>query len=123
MSTETPETTWKGPWSYTGTREDAEKLAIARQRMASESPLTICPRWDELTEHEREMSVLEAANWLTAMRQAGMLPAEAVRPASMEQLVAAPATCEHAALRPRCGRDFNGRCVMCCAHYHFVSED
>lgn len=33
------------------------------------------------------------------------------------------ATCEHAALRPRCKRDREGRCVMCCAHYHFFSED
>lgn len=33
------------------------------------------------------------------------------------------ATCEHAALRPRCLYDADGRCVMCCGHYHRFSED
>lgn len=35
-----------------------------------------------------------------------------------------PATCEHAASRPRCRRDREGRCIMCCAHSHFpIHED
>jgi hypothetical protein len=32
------------------------------------------------------------------------------------------ATCEHAARQPRCKRDREGRCLMCCAHYHFRED-
>jgi hypothetical protein len=64
-----PETCWQPPWSYTGTHAEAVALAMERQRMASEGPLSSCPRWAELTQHERDMSVLAAANWLTALRR------------------------------------------------------
>lgn len=32
------------------------------------------------------------------------------------------ATCEHVDLQPRCKRDREGRCLMCCAHYHFRED-
>lgn len=28
-------------------------------------------------------------------------------------------TCEHVGRQPRCKRDREGRCLMCCGHYHF----
>lgn len=74
----TTETTWQPPLGYTGTRQDAEKLAIARQQMAYENSLAPRPQWEELTPHQREMSILDAANMLTAMRRAGLLTAEPI---------------------------------------------
>lgn len=61
-------TTQDLPFTYTGAYETAEKLAKERQLMAHEG--TLLPMWEELTNHERTISVLEAANYLTALDRA-----------------------------------------------------
>lgn len=43
-------------------------LAQERQRMAHNGTGYV-PPWDELTDHEREMSTIEAGHWLTALRR------------------------------------------------------
>lgn len=65
----TPETRWHAPDGYEGTHAEALALAMERQRMADENPFSPPMPWESLTEHEREMSVLGAANYLTALRR------------------------------------------------------
>jgi hypothetical protein len=56
---------------------DAERLARARHRLAADSPFNPVPPWEHLTDHERELSILDAANYLKALDDAGyeVLPA------------------------------------------------
>lgn len=53
-------------------RDAALRLVMARQHIAATAPLSMCPPWDELSEHEREMSLIEARNWLRAADNAGL---------------------------------------------------
>jgi hypothetical protein len=56
---------------------DAERLARARHRLAADSPFNPVPPWEHLTDHERELSILDATNYLKALDDAGyeLLPA------------------------------------------------
>jgi len=62
---------------YEASPEKSEQLARARQAIASKglvsNGLPSAPEWDELTEHERAMSVLAARNWLIAAHLAGLV--------------------------------------------------
>jgi hypothetical protein len=51
----------------------ARKLAEARQRNAHEA-ISYIPAWDDLTDKEREQSISEAAKWLRAAVEAGLMP-------------------------------------------------
>jgi hypothetical protein len=52
-------------------RNRSLRLAEARQMVAHEGALL--PTWAELTDREREMSALDARNWLRAAVRAGLI--------------------------------------------------
>jgi hypothetical protein len=54
-------------------REQSRLLAEARQQLASEGTLGMCPPWAELTGVERVMATVEARNWLRAARRCGLI--------------------------------------------------
>ncbi|MEU3826497.1 hypothetical protein AB0F36_14430 [Streptomyces sp. NPDC029080] len=49
------------------------QLAEARQRIAH-GGISYIPAWDDLTDEQREQSAREAANWLRAAVEAGLMP-------------------------------------------------
>jgi hypothetical protein len=51
----------------------ARHLAEHRQRIAHEG-ISYLPAWDDLTDEQREQSVREAAKWLRAAVEAGLMP-------------------------------------------------
>jgi hypothetical protein len=53
-------------------RNRSLRLAEARQMIAHEGGPHL-PAWPELTDREREMSALEARNWLRAAVRAGLI--------------------------------------------------
>jgi len=65
----TPDIRWQPPQGYTGTRAEAVALAMERQLMACENTLNPLLHWAQLTQHERDTAVIEATNWLTALRR------------------------------------------------------
>lgn len=64
---------------YEATPDKAERLARSRQAIAAQgliaTGLSAAPEWDELTDYERETSVLTARNWLIAAHLAGLIDA------------------------------------------------
>lgn len=53
-------------FTFNGVEISAEELAIARQELAHQGTGYV-PPWAALTVHEREMSVLDARNYLLAL--------------------------------------------------------
>ena len=51
-------------------REQSRRLAEARQQIAHEGA---CPAWDELTDDERNISMVEARNYLRAAKRCGLM--------------------------------------------------
>jgi len=71
-------------------------LAKARQQMAHENPFNagFCPPWDELSEQEQRLDLLDARNYLRAALKAGLFASSAVS-------VVPPATNQAAEARDR----------------------
>lgn len=61
-------------------REQSRLLAEARQQLASEGTLSMCPPWAALADDERDVSMVEARNWLRAARRCGL-----IRPAAEQR--------------------------------------
>lgn len=53
-------------------REQSQRLAEARQQLAHEFGPHL-PGWAELTDEERELSMVEARNWLQAAKRCGLI--------------------------------------------------
>jgi hypothetical protein len=64
-----------------------ELLARARQELAYGFALVPRPVWEELTEQERTIALLEARNYLLAADAAGLLDAAAEQPDSLASRV------------------------------------
>ena len=78
--------TWNAGFEDEAEREQSQRLAEARQQIAHQGGS--CPTWDELTDHEQEMGVLAARNYLRALTRAGY----AIVPAADEAAVRVAAT-------------------------------
>lgn len=69
------------------TPDDAERLAIERHRIAADNPFSPVPPWEHLTDHERKMSILHAANYLKVLGAIGWRPvADVLREAAADLL-------------------------------------
>jgi hypothetical protein len=59
--------------TYASQTERNRSILLARARQDLAHKGVLAPRWQELTEREREGAVLEARNWLRAAVLAGLI--------------------------------------------------
>jgi len=64
---------------YASQAERDRSVRLARERQGLAQRGCLLPGWDELTEAEREMTSLEARNWLRAAVLAGLAEPEPER--------------------------------------------
>jgi hypothetical protein len=68
---------WDPGYTDETERDQARRLAEARQQLAHEG--CHLPTWGELTDHERELAMLDARNYLRAARRCGLIAPDTPR--------------------------------------------
>lgn len=71
---------WDPGYTDETERDQSRRLAEARQQLAHE--VGYLPTWGELTDHEREVAMLDARNYLRAARRCGLIGPDSPRAAT-----------------------------------------